>query len=75
MVQARVWENADFDEQLSTEETLVHIPWVNSLTLPQKPWKVINGERYLERPNTFTGTARDNVSFVMTWEAGHPRRT
>jgi len=64
-------ENADFDEQLSTEETLIHVLWVNSLALPQKPWEVIDGDRDLERPNAFAGAARDNISFVMTW-GGRP---
>ena len=45
----------NFDEQLSTEKTLVHILQGDSFTLPQELWKVVGGYRDLERLNLFTG--------------------
>ena len=56
----------NFDKQLSTKETLVHILWVDSFACPQKPWEVISSDGDIKRSNIFMGPAQIDVNSKAT---------
>ena len=63
-------ENNHLDEQPSTKETFVHIPYVDPLLLPQKLREVISSDMNPKQPNVLASSMCCDVSFTAAGGIG-----